>query len=534
VWYKFAQVNNIDNLIINVPESLSNIFDTLRERGIRPLIVGGAVRDAILGLPNKDVDVECYGVTYDDLETVLKSIPGSFVDSVGKSFGVIKFRDNNGEEYDFSVPRRDSKQGTGHQGFDVKFGVDITPKEAASRRDFTMNSLAYDPFTHKVLDFFGGVKDLEDGILRHTSEAFSEDPLRVLRGMQFAARMGLKVAPETAEISKSIIDQYPTISTERVEQEWHKLVTKGKYPGSALQYLYDTGWDEHFSEIRNIKNINQEFEYHPEGFVDIHTAHVMNEAAIIADREKLTGDNRAVLIYSALAHDFAKAHTTELREKGGVMRWTAHGHEKAGGPLAKEFLEKMGVKKSIIDKVVPLVENHLVHINFKNNMSPGVVKNLAEQLYPATIQELMWLVEADHSGRPPLPKGMPQEAESLYDLAKIHNVHSGKAKPLLQGRDVMKYPIQPGPLIGEILQSAYKAQLDHKITNKPEADKWLKNIIRRYISVIKGDDPIITEIGLNGPEIGIALDKAFTAQLNGEFSTVEGGRTWLRDNYANS
>ena len=495
--------------------------------------MGGAVRDAVLGIPNKDVDIECYGVSYDKLESVLKSIPGSFVDSVGKSFGVIKFRDHDGEEYDFSVPRRDSKKGDGHKGFEVEFDTTITPREAAARRDFTMNAFAYDPFTHKVLDFYGGMSDLENKILRHTSDAFSEDPLRVLRGMQFAARMGLKVAPETAELAKSIIDQYPSISNERVEQEWHKLVTKGKSPGSAIQYLIDTGWIDHFPEIKNMVGIEQDPEWHPEGRVETHTAHVMDAASVIADREKLTGDERAVLIYAALAHDFAKAHTTELREKDGKMRWTAHGHEKAGGPLAKEFLERMGVKKSIIAKVVPLVENHLVHINFKNNMRPGAVKNLAEQLYPATIQELMWLVEADHSGRPPLPKGMPPEATELHDLARTHNVHMGKIEPLLQGRDLMKYPITPGPLIGEILQAARKAQLDHKITNKPEAEAWLKNAIRPYIALIKGNDPVVEEVGATKSEIGKLLNIAFDAQLRGEFDTIDGARSWIRNNYVN-
>src|SRR5581483_5491925 len=184
---------------------LENIVRDLDAMGYRALIAGGAVRDALLGHEPKDFDIEVYGITYDGLAKFLSE--RGRVDLVGKSFGVVKF-----EGHDFSVPRRDSKTGPHHRHFDVEFDPSITPREAASRRDFTINAMAYDPIEKKLLDFFGGREDLEHRVLRATSSAFSEDPLRVLRGMQFACRFDLTLDAATGEMSRSIAHEYPTLA----------------------------------------------------------------------------------------------------------------------------------------------------------------------------------------------------------------------------------------------------------------------------------------------------------------------------------
>jgi tRNA nucleotidyltransferase (CCA-adding enzyme) len=527
MWYKLASESHVP-LHIGIPDSLNKILNVLKDNHLTALIVGGAVRDAMLGMEPKDIDVEVYGTNYEDLEATLKQVPGAFIDTIGKSFGIIKYRDADGMEYDFSVPRRESKAGIGHKGFDVEIDPTITPKEAASRRDFTINSLAYNPFTHEVLDFFGGVTDLKNKVLRHTSGAFAEDPLRVLRGMQFSARMGLKIAPETAALARSIMGEYSNLSKERIEREWDKLVQKGKTPGEAIQYLVDTGWVDLYPEIKNIIGVPQHNAYHPEGEVEAHTRHVMNEAAVIADREGLKGDGRSVLIYAALAHDFAKAHTTEKILKNGVEQWASHGHEKEGGPLAKAFLERLGVKKDIIDKVVPLVENHLAHITVNENTPNNIVRSIAERLYPATIQELLYLIEADHSGRPPLDKGLPSEALSLKNLAVQNDVWNKRITPLIQGRDIQEFNIPPGKMYGEIIQAARKAQLEGKINNKKEAKEWLVKILYPYVAILRGDDPIFQQYGIAGPDIGKILNAAFRAQLNGQFNDIGGAREFVK------
>lgn len=177
---------------LELPVLLDQIVRELHAAGYRAVVVGGAIRDALLGGQPKDFDIEVYGVAYEQLAGILAR--HGRVDLVGKSFGVVKLvtRENQGgHEYDFSVPRRDSKLGLGHRDFQATFDPAITPREAASRRDFTINAMAYDPVAHQLLDFFGGADDLKNKVLRATSEAFAEDPLRVLRGMQFASRFDL-------------------------------------------------------------------------------------------------------------------------------------------------------------------------------------------------------------------------------------------------------------------------------------------------------------------------------------------------------
>src|SRR5579875_1893876 len=275
--------------MLELPRQIETIVAELRAQGFRPLIAGGAVRDALLGRAAKDIDIEVYGITYDRLAEILSRF--GRVDLVGRSFGVVKL-----DGHDFSVPRRDNKIGRGHRDFLTTFDPSITPREAASRRDFTINAMAYDPVSHEVLDFFGGRQDLENRVLRATSSAFSEDPLRVLRGMQFACRFDLTLDPATAEMSRA---------------------TKAAHPGRIFEYLETTGWIRHFPELQRLRGVPQDPEWHPEGDVAVHTMHVVDFAARIAGRDHCQGDDRAVLMFAALAHDFAKADTTALREVDG-------------------------------------------------------------------------------------------------------------------------------------------------------------------------------------------------------------------------
>jgi tRNA nucleotidyltransferase (CCA-adding enzyme) len=452
--------------------SLDAIVRELDASGYRALIVGGAVRDALLGLDPKDFDIEVYGITYDQLARFLET--RGRVDLVGKSFGVVKF-----EGHDFSVPRRDSKIGAHHRDFLAVFDPSITPREAASRRDFTINAIAYDPVTHEVLDFFGGREDLENRILGATSNAFSEDPLRVLRGMQFACRFDLTLDPVTAEMSRAITGEYSTIATERVAEEFMKWAVKSSVPGRIASYLIETGWIRHFPEIERLAGVPQEPEWHPEGDVLIHTMHVLNAAARIADRDDCQGDDRAVLMFAALTHDFAKADTTELREKDGALRWTAYGHEPAGGPVARSFLQRIGIKSAIVDQVVPLVENHLAHSHIGMDVTPRAVRRLAMRLAPASIKQLVRLIEADASGRPPQPPGLPDSAARIRDLAAAQAVAEQPQPPLILGRHVLPYfNQQAGRHIGEVTRAAYEAQADGAFSNEQEALAWLDQYMR--------------------------------------------------------
>jgi tRNA nucleotidyltransferase (CCA-adding enzyme) len=464
--------------MLDLSPALDRIVRELHDSGNRALIAGGAVRDALLGFDPKDIDMEVYGITYDALVDFLKA--HGRVDLVGKSFGVVKFQDPEGATCDFSVPRRDSKTGPGHRDFRTTFDPSITPEEAASRRDFTINAMAFDPVERTLLDFFEGQEDLKNHLLRATSAAFSEDPLRVLRGMQFACRFDLTVDSETARLSQAISNELATLPRERVAEEFMKWAIKSKTPGRIAGYLSETGWLVHFPEIAALSGVPQDPEWHPEGDVDVHTMLVLNEAARIADRDTLQGDDRAVLLFAALAHDFAKPATTELRERDGKMRWTSWGHEPAGGPIARTFLTRIGIKNSIVEQVLKLVEDHMVHTSIGLDVTPRAVRRLATRLAPASIAQLIRLIEADASGRPPRPRGLPDAAARIRDMAAAQSVGEQPQSPIILGRHVLPYfENREGAHIGEVTRAAYEAQSDGEFSTEAEALAWLKRHMAR-------------------------------------------------------
>jgi tRNA nucleotidyltransferase (CCA-adding enzyme) len=461
---------------MTLPPELDRIIRALHTAGFRALVAGGAVRDDLLALEPKDFDVEVYGVSFDGLAELLGA--HGRIDLVGQSFGVVKLTVSGGRVYDFSLPRRDSKTGRTHRDFLTTFDPDITPEEASSRRDFTINAMAFDPITNQLLDFFGGREDLQNRVLRATSDAFREDPLRVLRGMQFACRFDLTVDPATAAECRAIVDEYPTIAQERVAEEFMKWAVKSAHPGRIAEYLDATGWIVHFPEIKDILGVPQDPEWHPEGDVGIHTMLVVDAAAKIASRDLLIDDERAVLLFSALTHDFAKAGTTALRERDGRVRWTAHGHEAAGGPLARAFLERIGIKPAIVEQVVPLVENHLAHSSLRNDVTPRTVRRLALRLAPSNITQLIRLIEADHSGRPPLSAGLPESAVRIRDMAAAQAVATKPQSALILGRHVLPFfDNRSGPHIGEVTRAAYEAQTDGAFSTDEEALRWLKDFM---------------------------------------------------------
>src|SRR5215831_3954597 len=519
-------------LSISIPATIMEALRANCER-MRGLIVGGSVRDAVLGHEPKDVDLEVYGMNYEDLAAVLRQY--GRMDFVGRKFGVIKFWDESGNEVDISIPRRESKTGVGHKEFSTSFDPDMTAREAAARRDFTVNALAWDPLTEELHDYFGGMRDLDRGVLRATSPAFSEDPLRVLRGMQFSARFGMRLEPQTAELCRSLRSEYCHLARERVAEEWMKLAVKGKQPGRLWSYLGEAGWIELYPPLARLVGVPQDLEWHPEGSVDVHTAHVLDAIACIADREGAAGDDRAVLVFAALTHDLGKSFvkdggTTEMREKAGRLRWTAHGHDEAGGPMARDFLEALGLKASVIDRVVPLVENHLQHVHLAagKGITSVAVRQLADRLAPATVRELALLIEADQSGRPPLLGGMPEHAQQMLELAKEQDIADGPPPRLVQGRDVLPYFAgRPGPHIGRAVNAAYAAFLKGTFTSQQEAAIWLEYYVEKEARLVRGSD-VLPYFDTPGPQVGKVLKAAWEAQLAGEFSDRPAAEEWLR------
>lgn len=451
---------------MNIPASLERIVESVVAAGGRALLVGGAVRDFIsTGAAPKDFDVEIHGLSVDTVKSLLSQFGD--VKAVGESFGVLKLTDAEGNEFDFSLPRRESKQGKGHKGFIVELDETMTPREAASRRDFTINSMMFDLATGELDDPFNGQQDLELGILRHTSEAFADDPLRPLRAMQFAGRFGFTVAPETCELTRTLVKEFHTLSVERVWGEWHKWATKSRFPSKGIQALVDMGWDVLFPEIAVLKGLEQDEQWHPEGCVLSHTMHTVDAALEIADRDGLTGDDRAIALFGALCHDFGKDTTTSTNEDGRII---SHGHDRAGVPIAEAFMTRIGAPNSFIAAVPALVGEHMVHVS--GNLCAKGVRRLADRIDgKTTIEMLDRIIEADHCGRPPLPKAHP--APELMQLARELAVERSKPKPILMGRHLISLGMKPGNVFGVLLKEAYEMQLNGLICDEHQALEWV-------------------------------------------------------------
>lgn len=229
---------------LELTPAAKKVLDSLRQAGLNPYVVGGSVRDSLLGKVSKDVDIEVYGGDTKAVEKALRKV--GKVDAVGQAFGVLKISIGK-EDFDVSLPRRDSKTDAGgHKGFEVTVDHNLTLNEATSRRDFTVNALMYDDKLEAIIDEHGGLKDMRAGVLRHVSDAFAEDPLRVLRGIQMSSRFGMTLHPDTVKLSQDLSPEFSSLAKERVQMEFQKMFEKGNSHHRAIQVLESTGWSKHF------------------------------------------------------------------------------------------------------------------------------------------------------------------------------------------------------------------------------------------------------------------------------------------------
>ncbi|HTX64182.1 MAG TPA: polynucleotide adenylyltransferase [Opitutaceae bacterium] len=462
---------------MHLPEELLAVLRAVHAAG-RPRLVGGCVRDWLLGLPPKDFDVEVAGVDYETLARLLR--PFGEADLVGRSFGVIKLRLGGGE-YDFSLPRRESKTGAGHRGFAVAPDPALSDADAAARRDFTINAIAYDPLGGTVIDPHGGQADLRARVLRHTGPGFAEDPLRVLRAMQFAARFDLTLAPETAALCRRIAGSYRELPVERVWGEWDKWAVKSTVPARGLVVLEETGWLAHFPEVAALAGVPQEPEWHPEGDVLAHTRYCLDALARLPEWRDSEAGRRRYLMFAVLAHDFGKPATTGQAERRGTVRWLSPGHEEAGGPPTEAFLRRIGAPLELVDWVRPLVLHHLAHHHGQPEFTDSAVRRLARKLAPATIDDLCTVMWADHLGRPPLVSPETEgRIAALRSRAQELAVRAAAPRPLLLGRHLVELGLPPGPAYKAVLAAGTEAQLDGAFADEAGARAWLRNYLAQH------------------------------------------------------
>ena len=440
--------------------------------GGRPLLIGGGVRDALLGDQHpKDIDIEVYGVSDADQFFEAMAGVGTWSDVVGKSFGVVKVRLGQ-ESFDISLPRRDSKVGDGHRGFVIEVGTDMTEAEASQRRDFTVNTMGWDPVTEELVDCWGGRADLEKGVLRATSAQFSEDPLRVLRGMQFTARFGWRMDNETVATCTSLRDAFGQLATERVGEEWRKALTKGRHFTAMAGQLKATGWLSHFSELAVLDGLEQEPDWHPEGDVLTHSALAAEAAAKLADEAGLEGDDRFVIVAAALLHDFGKPTTTRHEVvAAGTPRITSKGHPEAGQAPALAFLRAIDCPERLRQRIVPLVAEHMAATAVEP--THRAVLRLARRLAPARMADWALVVKADRLGRGGLTQGA-DDLDRWLQVAKELKVEKVPTERILTGYHLIDAGWKPGREFKDVLAAAIRAQDDGEFVDQAGAIAWFR------------------------------------------------------------
>jgi tRNA nucleotidyltransferase (CCA-adding enzyme) len=289
--------------------------------------------------------------------------------------------------------------------------------------------------------------------------------------MQFAARFDLTIAPETATLCRQIISSYGELAVERVREEWLKWAQKSTVPSRGLHWLRDTGWLVHFPEVNALVDVPQDPEWHPEGDVFVHTCHCLDALVTLPAWQAANPETRAILSFAVLAHDFAKSATTHEAERDGRMRIVSPGHEDAGGPLAAKFLERINVPLALGERVIPLVTNHLAHLQ---TLTDRAVRRLAKRLEPATIEELVVVITADQFGRPPRPREISENVRALEARAGELKLQASAPQPILMGRHLIELGLKPGPAMGTILEAAFEAQLEGDFATLPAALCWLR------------------------------------------------------------
>lgn len=441
---------------------LRHIEHLIRRAGGRTWLVGGCVRDLVLGRQPRDLDLEIFRLPPGQLHALLGE--HFSVQFVGKAFGVFKLQ---GLPIDISIPSRLLTDNPSVPGLLRQSEPDMDIEEALARRDFTINAMAWDPDTLALRDPFNGRADLDARRLRHVSNRFVEDPLRVLRGMQLAARFELSAAPETVALCQTLTQEGQP--GERLWEEWKKLFLQGIKPSLGLQFLSDCGWLRFYPELAALQGCEQDPVWHPEGDVWIHTLHCLDWFA-----GERTGklDDDLIVALGILCHDFGKPATTK-HEFGHI---TSRGHEPEGEAPTRRFLERLTNQEDLINAVIPLMLCHLrPRALFDAKASDGAVRRLARQV--TRIDRLVRVARADHAGRPPKPfDGFPA-GEWLLDRARHLAVEDQAPTPIVMGRHLLELGVQPGPDMGQLLEQCYEAQLDGEFTSVDQGVIFAKRLL---------------------------------------------------------
>ncbi len=431
--------------------------------------VGGAVRDKYISpiLSDKDKDYLITGIPIDELCSLLSGF--GKVDLVGKSFGVIKFlpfKKFNGEHvFDVALPRKEYSTGPGHKDFKVEYDHNLKVEDDLSRRDFTINAVAEDLSTGELVDPLNGRKDIKRRLIRITNpDSFRDDPLRMLRGIQFAARFEFELEEGTLQSLKENVDLITTISSERIQEELNKLLLKAKYPSVGFRLMQRVGLLERIMpELADCVGVTQPGGYHA---YDVFEHSIL--AVDFAPRD-------LVIRLAALFHDISKPETKVPTQEGA----TFYGHEKRGARVARKVLQRLRYSNQIIEKVTLLIDKHM----FTTGVTDKGVRRLIRKMGGELVFSLLDLRRADVTAQG--KEGSTKDVDELEERIRLELERKppfGLKDLEVKGNDIMDtFKIPPSPLVGQVLNYLLELVLDNPELNQKdrllkEAEVFLKNI----------------------------------------------------------
>lgn len=424
------------------------IIRTLRRAGHEALLAGGCVRDYLLGREPKDHDV----ATSATPQQVLLLFPGAL--TVGAHFGVVIVRRGD-EQVEVATFRTDGSYRDGRRPESVTFA---TAEEDARRRDFTVNGLFRDPVDDRIIDYVGGRADLERRLLRAIGDPmrrFEEDRLRLLRAVRFATVLGFEIEPETWRAVKASAHQLPTVSAERIRDEFVKILL---HPcrQRGFDLLVESGLMAGIlPEVLALKGVQQPPQWHPEGDVFVHTRLMLG---LLPEHASLT------LVLGVLLHDIAKPATFTVDEDGRIR---FNGHDKLGAVMAGEILRRMKFSNEVIEAVQPVVEHHMSFKDVTRMRQSTLKRMMARPTWPDELA----LHRVDCLGS----NGMLDNYEFMMRKAGEFSSEPLIPRPLMTGHDLIALGWRPGKGVGQTLSALQDAQLEGLVSTREEALEWLKD-----------------------------------------------------------
>jgi tRNA nucleotidyltransferase (CCA-adding enzyme) len=477
--------SNDKAILFSMQREVLKVCEAVSKAGGRAMIVGGWVRDRLLGIESKDYDIEVYRMEPSILRDALAKIAP--VNTVGEKFSVYKlaFKSQEGErfEIDVSIPRRESKTGRGHRRFLIEGDPDMTFEEAARRRDFTINAILYDPLTDEIIDPFGGVEDLKRRALKAVAaDTFIDDSLRVLRAVQFAARFEMTIDPQTVDLCRSI--DLSDLPRERIWGEMEKLLTLASRPSIGLDAALAVGaLASLLPEIHALAEV--ESRAVPDQSPFHITKRALDEAAKLAIG--LSKEKRVALMLAVLCRELGNPQSgnpqsgklqsenlqSENPESGKPLQAVAADEARSVVEIAVEqtraLLNRLGVHTmsgyDVRSQTLALARERLKPIEFyrqRDSAPDGLFRRLARRV------DIDLLYRAEKACA--LARGDSTVAEDWFiEKARALGVEHGPPAPLLLGRHLIEAGLAPGPRMGELLRRIYDLQLDGQINTLEEA-----------------------------------------------------------------